>query len=55
MDSPPEWCEVGFGPPVYRHTLATHGNSEWIAFMWLTRTGPVTLRLILPKKATIEP
>jgi len=40
MDSPPEWCEVGFGPPVYRHTLATHGNSEWTVFMSLTRMGP---------------
>ena len=40
MDSPPEWCKVGFGPPVYRHTLATHGNSEWTVFMSLTRMGP---------------
>ena len=30
----------GIWTPVYRHTLAIHGNSEWIAFMWLTRTGP---------------
>ena|SRR6266704_6693377 len=53
MDSPPEWCQVGFGPPVYRHTLATHGNSEWTAFMSFTRTrNPSTDPA---QKATIEP
>ena len=40
LDPPPEWCEVRFGPAVYLHTLATHGNSEWTVFMSLTRTGP---------------
>ena len=30
----------GIWTPVYWHTLATHGNSEWTVFMSLTRMGP---------------
>ncbi len=55
MDSPLEWCESGIWTP----GLPAHISDPWQLGVDCHHVvdpyGPVTLRLILPKKATIEP